>query len=442
MGAYRYEAVDALGKPRRGVLDADTPRQVRDRLRGDGLFPTAIEPASAAGATAEGTRPASRLRLPATTVALLTRQLATLVQSGMPLDQALAALAEQADDARAAAIATGLRTRVGEGEPLAGAMAGWPRTFGPLYRGLVAVGGETGRLDDVLARLADYLEAREAQKQKFTLALVYPVLVTIVALAVVAVLLAYDSKPGRGDYQRPNTIKSPISAAKPNRPELNDLNKRQARPMPADVKRPSADANAKNWKGQSGYAGAKDRDKMSSQERIANAQPGYSKPVAKPATGKAGSRELPKAQPKVQGSYAGAKPDRPQTANAGKPGSRELPKANAKPANAKPMPTSRPTPTTKNVQRPSSGQVDRGYDKSPANAKPAARPQQVDRPKPANAKPMPTSRPTPSSGNRGTAMSGSNSGKSQKAASQRGKQSMPQGARSKGGGGGGKKKQR
>jgi hypothetical protein len=209
--------------------------------------------------------------------------------------------------------------------------------------------------------------------------------------------------------------------------------------MPADVKRPSADANAKNWKGQSGYAGAKDRDKMSSQERIANAQPGYSKP----ATGKAGSRELPKAQPKVQGSYAGAKPDRPQTANAGKPGSRELPKANAKPANAKPMPTSRPTPTTKNVQRPSSGQVDRGYDKSPANAKPAARPQQVERPKPATAKPMPTSRPTPSGGNRGTAMSGSNSGKSQKAASQRGKQSMPQGARSKGGGGGGgKKKQR
>jgi hypothetical protein len=253
----------------------------------------------------------------------------------------------------------------------------------------------------------------------------------------------YDSKPGRGDYQRPNAVKSPITSAKPNRPELNDLNKRQARPMPADVKRPSADANAKNWKGQSGYAGAKDRDKMSSQERIANAQPGYSKPVAKPATGKAGSRELPKAQPKVQGSYAGAKPDRAQAANTGKPGSRELPKANAKPANAKPMPTSRPTPTTKNVQRPSSGQVDRDYDKSPANAKPAARPQQVDRPKPANAKPMPTSRPTPSSGNRGTAMSGSNSGKSQKAASQRGKQSMPQGARSKGGGGGGgKKKQR
>ena len=191
MGAYRFEAVDALGKPRRGVLDADTPRQVRDRLRGDGLFPTAIEPAGTDAASGGTARSASRLRLPAMTVALLTRQLATLVQSGMPLDQSLGALAEQADDARAGAIATGLRARVAEGEPLAGAMAGWPRTFGPLYRGLVAVGGETGRLADVLARLADYLEAREAQKQKFTLALVYPVLVTVVALAVVAVLLAY-----------------------------------------------------------------------------------------------------------------------------------------------------------------------------------------------------------------------------------------------------------
>jgi hypothetical protein len=236
----------------------------------------------------------------------------------------------------------------------------------------------------------------------------------------------YDNKPGRGNYQRPNTVKSPITAAKPNRPELNDLNKRQPRAMPADVKRPAADATAKNWKGQSSYAGAQSRDKMSPQERISNAQPGYSKPAARPATGKAGSRELPKAQPKVQGSYAGAKPDRPQTANAGKPGSRELPKAKPQTRDV-----AKPAPATKNVQRPSSGQVDRGYGKSPANAKPAS------------AKPMPTSRPAPSGGNRGTAMSGSKSGKSQKAASQRGKQSMPQGARSKGGGGGGgKKKQR
>ena len=98
----------------------------------------------------------------------------------------------------------------------------------------------------------------------------------------------YDNKPGAGSDRRPNKASSPITAAKPNRPELNDLNKRQPRPMTADVKRPSPDATAANWKGQSGYAGAKDRDKMSSQERIANAQPGY----AKPAAGKAGSRAM------------------------------------------------------------------------------------------------------------------------------------------------------
>ena len=125
----------------------------------------------------------------------------------------------------------------------------------------------------------------------------------------------YDNKPGAGGYQRPNKASSPITAAKPNRPELNDLNQRQPRPMPADVKRPSPDATAANWKGQSGYAGAKDRDKMSSQERIANAQPGY----AKPAASKPGSRDVPKAPPKVQGSYAGAKPGNARPASAGKP---------------------------------------------------------------------------------------------------------------------------
>jgi general secretion pathway protein F len=109
----------------------------------------------------------------------------------MPLDQALFAVAEQADDARAAKLFTAARTQVAAGETLAGAFARWPRTFSELYRALVAVGAETGRLHDVLARLVDYLEAREALKQRFMLALIYPMLVTVIALAVVAVLLVY-----------------------------------------------------------------------------------------------------------------------------------------------------------------------------------------------------------------------------------------------------------
>ena len=193
MRAYRYEAVDAQGRFKRGLIEAETERQVRDRLRADGLFPTAIdaEGAGQSGSDAGAAGAVSRLRLPASQVALSTRQLATLVRSGMPLDQALSAVAEQADDARAAKLFAAARVEVAAGETLAGALARWPRTFSDLYRGLVAVAAETGNLPDVLTRLADYLEARQAQKQQFTLALVYPVLVTVIALAVIVVLLVY-----------------------------------------------------------------------------------------------------------------------------------------------------------------------------------------------------------------------------------------------------------
>ena len=192
MQPFRYEAVDAQGKLKRGLADAESARQVRDRLRAEGLFPTAIDAEGAdPGSTLGRASSVERLRLPAAQVALSTRQLATLVRSGMPLDQALSAVAEQADDARAAKLFAEARTLVAAGEPLSGALSRWPRTFSDLYRGLVAVAAETGGLPDVLTRLADYLEARQAQKQQFTLALVYPALVTLIAFAVIVVLLVY-----------------------------------------------------------------------------------------------------------------------------------------------------------------------------------------------------------------------------------------------------------
>jgi general secretion pathway protein F len=188
MPAFRYEGVDGRGKLRQGALDAGTARQARDRLRADGLFPTLVElvAATAGQAGAGGTT-----RLPVALVALSTRQLATLVGSGMPLDQALDAVADQADDARAKKLFAAVRSEVVAGEPLAGALARWPRTFSDLYRSLVAAGAETGRLNDVLVRLADYLEARLALRQRFTLALIYPALVTVIAIAVIAVLLVF-----------------------------------------------------------------------------------------------------------------------------------------------------------------------------------------------------------------------------------------------------------
>jgi general secretion pathway protein F len=185
MPAWDYEAVDAQGRVARGRIDADSARGARDRLRAQGFTPVDMRESRATFDALAASR------LPARDLALFTRQWATLAQSGLPVDQALAAIAEQADSARTAKLVTALRGHVEAGEALPAALARFPRTFAPLYRGLVAAGAESGRLADVLARLADYLEARTALRQKFTVALIYPSLVTLVALGVIAVLLVY-----------------------------------------------------------------------------------------------------------------------------------------------------------------------------------------------------------------------------------------------------------
>jgi general secretion pathway protein F len=186
MPAFRYEALDGAGRPRRGFMDATSARAARDALRGQGLFPTAVDTMAAGASTRT-----NATRLPQGILALTTRQLATLVASGMPLDQALGAVAEQADHPGAVRLLTIVREQVAAGESLAGALSRFPRTFSHLYRGLAAVGAESGQLGGVLSRLADYLEARQALRQKFVAALIYPALVTLIALAVIATLLLY-----------------------------------------------------------------------------------------------------------------------------------------------------------------------------------------------------------------------------------------------------------
>ena len=181
--SFRWEAVDPEGRTRRGVQEADSARGLRDRLRAEGLTPTAVEPATATSR--------AFMRLPPRELALATRQLATLTLAGMTLDAALGAAAAQADDPRAVKLLAAIRGHVGGGESLAGALERYPRTFSPLYRGLVAAASESGRLPDVLGRLADYLEARLALQERFTTALIYPVLVAVIAFAVIAVLLVY-----------------------------------------------------------------------------------------------------------------------------------------------------------------------------------------------------------------------------------------------------------
>ncbi len=188
MPAFAYQALDSNGKTQRGVLQGDTARAARAALRERGLNPLAVEEIADAGAA----RPLFRRReLSGAQLSVLTRQLATLVAAGLPIDEALAALSEQDENDRQRALTVALRARVMEGASLAQAMAAFPDSFPDIFRATVAAGEQSGHLDGVLDKLADYAEARDALKQKLLGALTYPLLLTVVAFAVVAGLLAW-----------------------------------------------------------------------------------------------------------------------------------------------------------------------------------------------------------------------------------------------------------
>lgn len=184
MPAFEFQALDPTGRTEKGVLQADTARAVRAQLRERGLTPLAVAEV-AGGASRREQRPlgdAARL--------LLTRQLATLVQAGLPLDEALAALAEGAEG-RIRRITLALRARVMEGDALAQALAEFPGSFDALYRASVAAGEQSGRLAPVLLRLAQHLEARDALRRRLIGALAYPLLLLVVATLVVTGLMLY-----------------------------------------------------------------------------------------------------------------------------------------------------------------------------------------------------------------------------------------------------------
>lgn len=188
MAAFEYQALDHRGRTRKGVLTGDSPRQIRGQLRGIGLFPVEIEPV-----TESGGRTGRRYnrRISAASLALMTRQLATLVRAGMPLEEALRALEEQVDGRRLQTTVAGVRAAITEGTTLTEAIGQFPATFPELYRVMVEAGEASGRLEEVLDRLADYTEERQALQQKLVTAMIYPVLVTLVAVGVVTALLVY-----------------------------------------------------------------------------------------------------------------------------------------------------------------------------------------------------------------------------------------------------------
>lgn len=190
MPAFEYTALNPKGREVRGVLEGDTPRQVRQQLREGGLTPLEVEEVKS--------REGRRVRMPglgrgigAMDLALLTRQLATLVRSGLPVEEALGTVARQSEKPRIRSMLMAVRTRVMEGHTLARGLADFPHVFPDIYRTTVEAGEQSGHLEVVLERLADYTENRQQMRQKIQLALFYPAILTAMALLVTIALLAY-----------------------------------------------------------------------------------------------------------------------------------------------------------------------------------------------------------------------------------------------------------
>ncbi len=190
MGAFEYTAVDPSGKEKKGVIEGDTPRRVRQALRERDLLPLSINEIAEKETSTKQIFPARRA-LSANDLAIITRQIATLVHSGIPLEEALTAVGEQNDKPRIKSVIMGVRAKVMEGHTLADGLGDFPKAFPELYRATVLAGEQSGHLDAVLERLADYTESRQELRQKIMNAMIYPIVLTVLALSIVSLMLVY-----------------------------------------------------------------------------------------------------------------------------------------------------------------------------------------------------------------------------------------------------------
>lgn len=190
MGAFEFSAIDGGGRLRKGILEGDTPRQVRQKIREKGLTPLSVN-AVEEEKTGESGLGRLKSRISPADLALATRQLATLVQSGAVLEECLRTVAEQAEKSRMKSILLSVRSKILEGYSVDQALADFPTVFPELYRKTLAAGEQAGHLDLVLERLADYTEFRQQLRQRLLLALLYPLLLTVVAVSVIGALLIY-----------------------------------------------------------------------------------------------------------------------------------------------------------------------------------------------------------------------------------------------------------
>lgn len=191
MPAYRFEALDAAGKAQSGLLEADNSKAARQQLRGRSLVPLAVTPVTMSATETGAAASFTRRVFSSTGLAVWTRQLAGLVGSGLPLERALTALADEAENPRQRELVAHMKSEVNAGSSFARALATAPREFDDIYRAVVAAGEQSGALGGVLERLADDLEERQALRAKVLGAMLYPAIVSFVALIIVIVLVTF-----------------------------------------------------------------------------------------------------------------------------------------------------------------------------------------------------------------------------------------------------------
>ena len=197
MAAFEYIALDAKGKEKKGIIEADTAKQARQILRDQSLTPLQIDSTKASGKKSEKDSAQSsgyklfQRGINPTELALITRQLATLVQAALPLEETLAAVANQSEKPRIKSMMYAIRSKIMEGHTLAVGMAEFPKVFSQLFCATIDAGEKSGHLDTVLERLADYTENRQELQSKVSQAMIYPAFLTIFAILIVGFLMAY-----------------------------------------------------------------------------------------------------------------------------------------------------------------------------------------------------------------------------------------------------------
>ena len=190
MPAFEYRSLDHRGKINKGTLEADSARQVRQQLRDKGWVPLEVNEASDTNSQGMG-RFAGSGKINGAEQALITRQLATLLKSGLPVEQALSAVSKQAANDRIERIMLAVRAKVREGYSLARSFESFPRAFPEMYRGTVAAGEQSGHLEQVLEQLADYLETRHDTGRSVAQAMIYPAFIMVFASIVIMLMMTF-----------------------------------------------------------------------------------------------------------------------------------------------------------------------------------------------------------------------------------------------------------